>query len=57
MEKLEEGENPDGHDWWWQKLDPEKRVLEDGAPIGCIDCHEHHCEPPDGFDLTCAEEI
>lgn len=57
MQKLEDGENPDGHDWWWQKLDPERRVLEEGAPFSCVDCHQHHCEPPNGYDLTCAEEL
>lgn len=57
MKKLEAGENPAGHDWWWQKLDEDKQVTEEGAPFSCIDCHEHHCAPPDGFDLTCAEEL
>ena len=57
MEKLEEGENPPGYDWWWQKLDEDRRVTEEGAPFNCIDCHRFHCEPPAGYDLTCAEEL
>lgn len=57
MEKLEEGKNPPGYDWWWQKLDENKRVTAEGAPFNCIDCHRFHCEPPYGYDLTCAEEL
>lgn len=55
--KLPKGENPAGGDWWWQKLDAERRVVEEGAPWRCINCHTVHCAPPYGFDLTCAEEI
>ena len=57
MLRLEEGMYPEGRDWHWQKLDSERRVLEDGAPIRCIDCHEFHCAPPNGHYLTCAEEL
>jgi hypothetical protein len=57
MVKLEEGENPEGGDWWWQTVSPERRVVEQGAPSRCIACHTVHCAPPNGFDLTCAEEL
>jgi hypothetical protein len=57
MRKLTEGENPQGGDWRWQRLDPERVMLEDGAPPRCINCHAQHCAPPHGFDLSCAEEI
>lgn len=55
--KLEPGENPPGGDWWWQKLDAERAVIEEGAPWRCVNCHTVHCAPPYGYDLTCAEEI
>lgn len=54
--KLEPSENPEGGDWWWQKLDAEQRVIEEGAPWRCLNCHAVHCAPPYGYDLTCAEE-
>ncbi len=56
MKKLEAGENPPGHDWWWQRVSPEGRVLEEGAPATCINCHRVHCEDPYGYDLTCKPE-
>jgi len=55
--KLAPGENPEGGDWWWQKLDAEQHVLEEGAPWRCLNCHMVHCAPPYGYDLTCAEEL
>ena len=57
MEKLPSGASPEGHDWRWQKLDANAAVVEDGAPLRCVSCHNIHCEPPYGYDLTCAEEI
>ena len=57
MQKLAAGENPDGGDWRWQKLDAERELLEDGAPPRCINCHTQHCAPPHGYDLSCAEEL
>jgi hypothetical protein len=56
-EKRAKGENPAGGDWWWQKLDADENVLEEGAPWRCINCHTVHCAPPYGYDLTCAEEL
>jgi hypothetical protein len=55
--KLPKGEHPAGGDWWWQKLDEEQNVLEEGAPWRCLNCHTVHCAPPYGYDLTCAEEL
>ena len=55
--KLEKGEHEAGGDWWWQKLDAEQKVIEEGAPWRCLNCHMVHCAPPYGYDLTCAEEL
>lgn len=57
MQKLAPGTSADGRDWRWQKLDADRALLEDGAPFRCINCHEQHCAPPYGFDLSCAEEL
>lgn len=56
MKKLPEGASLQGGDWHWQKVDMQRKVLEDGAPNTCINCHAQHCAPPFGYDLTCAEE-
>lgn len=57
MQKLAPGANPDGGDWLWQRVSVDREVVEEGAPVRCINCHQVHCEPPYGYDLTCAEEI
>jgi hypothetical protein len=57
LEKLPAGTSPAGGDWLWQRVSPEREVMEEGAMPRCINCHEEHCEPPYGYDLTCAEEI
>jgi hypothetical protein len=57
LEKLEPGENPAGRDWLWQRVSSEREVIENGAPWTCINCHTVHCAPPNGYDLTCAEEL
>lgn len=57
LEKLPAGVAPAGNDWLWQRVSPEREVLEEGAMPRCINCHEDHCNPPYGYDLTCAEEI
>lgn len=57
MHRLEPGSLPAGGDWQWQKLDESRKVLEDGAMVRCIDCHQFHCAPPNGYFLTCAEEL
>lgn len=56
MKKLAAGENTPGGDWWWQQVSPDRRVLEEGAPFRCINCHTEHCEDPYGYDLTCKPE-
>lgn len=43
--------------WLWQRVAPDRRVLEEGAPRRCVACHTFHCAPPLGYDLTCAEEL
>jgi hypothetical protein len=54
MRKGPPGSAPASGDWTWQRTDPERRVLEDGALEGCIACHAHCGVPPDGHDWTCA---
>ena len=51
--KLEPGALPEGGDWRWQRLDTDLTVVEDGAPVLCLACHEDHCSPPYGHDLHC----
>jgi hypothetical protein len=57
MQKLGAGENRAGGDWLWQRVSLEREVLEEGAPVRCINCHAVHCAPPYGYDLSCAEEL
>lgn len=57
FEKLPPGSAPEAGDWLWQRVDLDRKVVEEGAIIRCINCHEEHCAPPYGYDLTCAEEI
>jgi hypothetical protein len=57
LEKLPRGTAPAAGDWLWQRVGPDRKVLEEGAMPRCINCHQEHCEPPLGYDLTCAEEI
>jgi hypothetical protein len=57
MEKLAPGARPEGGDWRWQRVDLDRKVVEDGAPERCVTCHTRHCAPPYGYDLTCAEEL
>ena len=54
--KLEQGANAFANDWLWQRVAPDRTVIEEGAPWRCINCHTYHCAPPYGYDLTCAEE-
>jgi len=55
--KLAPNANLAGGDWLWQRVGPERDVIEEGAPWRCINCHTYHCAPPYGYDLTCAEEL
>ena len=57
LEKQPPGSLPAGGDWLWQRVSPKREVMEEGAMFRCINCHQEHCEPPHGYDLTCAEEI
>jgi hypothetical protein len=57
MTKLDADSFPEGGDWLWQRIDPERRVTESGAPTRCTVCHKVHCAPPFGYDLSCAEEL
>lgn len=54
--RLAEGALPEGHDWHWQRLDPDLKVTDDGAPPVCIGCHVDHCSPPYGHDLRCTPD-
>lgn len=63
MKKQSPGYSSVGNDWRWQRLTADRRVVEDGGELmTCINCHEHHCTPPEcgypkcGFDLTCGKE-
>jgi hypothetical protein len=57
LEKLPAGTQPAANDWLWQRVNADRRVLEEGAMYRCINCHTEHCSPPHGYDLTCAEEL
>jgi hypothetical protein len=57
LEKLPLGTSTAAGDWLWQRVSPKRKVLEEGAMPRCINCHQEHCHPPYGYDLTCAEEI
>ncbi|MCA9537393.1 MAG: hypothetical protein KC620_00815 [Myxococcales bacterium] len=54
--KLAPGALPEGYDWRWQRLTPEMRVTDDGAPLVCLRCHVDHCSPPDGYELRCTPD-
>jgi hypothetical protein len=51
MEKLAVGSDPDNLDWFWQRVDGDRTVLEEQTPR-CAACHQA-CVPPDGYDGTC----
>lgn len=57
LQKLEPGAQPAAGDWLWQRVSADRQVIEEGVLSRCIGCHEEHCTPPYGYDLTCAEEI
>lgn len=52
MQKLAEGSAPTALNWDWQKVDAERRVVEEN-PQRCAGCHSSCGFPPDGFDGTC----
>lgn len=43
-----------GGDWQWQRVDPDRRVAEDGALPRCAGCHSACGVAPEGHDWTCA---
>jgi len=52
MAKENPGYDPANHDWHWQRLDFNQRVLEDGRLTSCSSCHaqsscnDYLCAPP-----------
>ncbi len=52
MAKENPGYDPANHDWHWQRLDANQRVLEDGKLGKCSSCHaqstcnDYLCSPP-----------
>ncbi|WP_181233678.1 cytochrome P460 family protein [Enhygromyxa salina] len=53
MRRLPDGSAPDTLDWAWQRVDLERKVLDEDAPR-CIGCHTGCGVEPDGYDGTCA---
>jgi hypothetical protein len=56
MEKQPSGYSARGNDWRWIQTSADLTIEEDGERPGCISCHEDHCAPPVGYDMTCDEE-
>lgn len=52
MQKLSPGADPDLLDWYWERVDSERRVVE-ANPTRCASCHRGCGIPPDGHDGTC----
>lgn len=53
MRKLEPGSADDTLGWAWQRVDADRRVLDEDEPR-CIGCHQGCGVAPDGYDWTCA---
>jgi hypothetical protein len=53
MRKLEAGSSPDTLDWAWQRVDLQRRVVDEDKPL-CIGCHQGCGVPPEGYEGTCA---
>ena len=53
MQSLGDGSSPDTLDWAWQRVDPDRIVVEEDPPR-CIACHTGCGVPPDGYAGTCA---
>lgn len=49
----QQGFAPASGDWRWQEVTADRTVVTDGVRAECFLCHEA-CEPPEGFDWTCA---
>lgn len=52
MRKLAPGEGDEALGWQWQRVDSERRVVEE-APTRCVSCHQGCGVSPDGHDGTC----
>jgi hypothetical protein len=52
MEKLEVGADATNLDWFWQRVDADRRVATQNDPR-CASCHRGCGVPPDGYDGTC----
>lgn len=53
MQKLAEASSPETLDWSWQRVDPERNVLDENGSR-CTGCHQGCGVAPDGYDGTCA---
>lgn len=51
--RKEAGFAPGGGDWHWQRLDKDRKVVDDGTPDRCTRCHAACGVPPEGYDFTC----
>ena len=51
MQKLAEGSDPSNLDWYWERVDADRAVVEEQPPR-CAACHQG-CAPPEGYDGTC----
>ena len=57
MRKEPAGYWPAANDWHWQRLDANRKILEDGKLAkSCASCHQSHCDPPAGYDFTCTPD-
>jgi hypothetical protein len=52
MARLTTGSSPDTLDWFWQDIDPARKVTSENLP-SCIGCHTTCGVPPDGYEGTC----
>lgn len=52
--RREAGLDPEGGDWHWQSVDPDRRVSADGLVQRCRSCHMGCGVAPDGHDGTCS---
>jgi hypothetical protein len=55
MLKEPAGSAPTAGDWFWQRVDARREVLEEGQPARCVGCHRPCQAPAGGYDWTCTE--
>ncbi|MEZ4384951.1 MAG: cytochrome P460 family protein [Nannocystaceae bacterium] len=53
MRRLAPGSAADNLDWAWQRVDPQRQVVDSDAPR-CVGCHQGCGAAPDGYEGTCA---